>query len=189
MPLFFFLLSVVPGELADCLKLKELNLKGNNLSDKRLLKLVDQCRTKQVLDYVRQHCPKASGDSGGSVNKSKKGKKGRKSSENEHIANTLEKLTHELKVLKVTDEAPKIQITEKVKSVRPHIIACIVRNMTFTEESFKKFIQLQTKLHESICEKRTAATLATHDLNLLMSGISIINLIYIFFFSLSITYL
>lgn len=167
-------IAVVPGELADCVKLKELNLKGNKLADKRLLKLVDQCRTKQILDYVRQHCPKSGTDSSGSGNKSKKGKKVRKSSENDQIGNALEKLTHELKVLKVTDESPKIEILEKVKIVRPHIIACIVRNMTFTEESFKKFIQLQTKLHEGICEKRTAATLATHDLDLLVPG----NLIY-----------
>ena len=160
--------------MADCTKLKDLNLKGNSLLDKRLLKLVDQCRTKQVLDYVRQHCSRSDGDSGGgSGNKSKKGKKARKLSENESNLNTLEKLTHELKVLKVTDEVPKIVISEKVKTVRPHIIACIVRNMTFTEESFKKFIQLQTKLHDGICDKRQAATLATHDLNLLMPGLHI----------------
>lgn len=54
----------------------ELNLKSNPVADRRLLKLIDQCRTKQVLDYVKQHCTKsavatqvASGKS-----KSKKGK-------------------------------------------------------------------------------------------------------------------
>lgn len=163
----------MPRELADCGKLKDLNLKGNNLTDKRLLKLVDQCRTKQVLDYVRQHSPKSNGDTEPAGNKSKKGKKSRKLSENEQISNAIDKLTHELKVMKITDEAPKIELSEKVKSVRPHIIACIVRNVTFTEESFKKFIQLQTKLHEGICEKRNAATLATHDLNLFQPGILI----------------
>lgn len=156
--------------MADCGKLKDLNLKGNNLSDKRLLKLVDQCRTKQVLDYVRQHSPKMSGDNDSTSVKTKKGKKSRKVSENEQNVNVIEKLTHELKVMKITDETPKIEIIEKVKIVRPHIIACIVRNMTFTDESFKKFIQLQTKLHDGICEKRNAATLATHDLNLLKAG-------------------
>lgn len=36
-----------------------MNLKGNKLSDKRFMKLVDQSRTtKQVLDYIRDHCPK-----------------------------------------------------------------------------------------------------------------------------------
>jgi DNA transposition AAA+ family ATPase len=38
----------------------ELNLKGNKLNDKRLLKLVDQCHSKQVLEYIRQHCTSAS---------------------------------------------------------------------------------------------------------------------------------
>ena len=57
----------------------EINLKGNKLSDKRLLKLVDQCRSKQVLDYVRQHCPHT-GDSGdaSASSKAKKGKKNKK---------------------------------------------------------------------------------------------------------------
>lgn len=166
----------VPNELSDCNKLKELNLKGNPLSDKRLYKLVDQCRTKQVLDYVRQHCPKSGGDNSAVGGKSsKKGKKGRKSSEtNESNVNSVDKLTHKLRVTKVLDDTPVVQITEHVKSVRPHIVACIVRNLKFTEESFRKFIQLQTKLHEGICEKRNTATIATHDLDLVASG----NLIY-----------
>lgn len=32
----------------------------NPITDRRLLKLIDQCRTKQVVDYVKQHCPKTS---------------------------------------------------------------------------------------------------------------------------------
>lgn len=58
----------------------ELNLKGNKLKDKRLLKLVDQCRSKQVLDYIRQNCPRGSSeggaDAGGKGKKKGKGKKG-----------------------------------------------------------------------------------------------------------------
>jgi hypothetical protein len=65
----------------------ELNLKGNKLSDKRLLKLVDQCRSKQVLDYMNQHCTRSSTGidtaSGGKGKKSKKGKK--EHTDNEHM--------------------------------------------------------------------------------------------------------
>lgn len=164
-------IQTVPNELSDCNKLKELNLKGNPLSDKRLYKLVDQCRTKQVLDYVRQHCAKAGDNSGGGGKSKKGGKKGRKSSEsNDSNVNSVDKLTHKLRVLKVVEETPVVQITDHVKSVRPHIVACVVRNLTFTEDTFKKFIQLQTKLHEGICEKRNAATIATHDLDLVTPG-------------------
>jgi len=161
-----YYVTVVPGELADSSKLKELNLKGNKLADKRLFKLVNQCRTKQVLDYVKLHCPKLS-PSTTETNKSKKGKKGQKSSEIENIINDL---SHKLKILKVTDVTPVIKITEHIKNVRPYIAACIVRKINFTEDNFKKFIQLQTKLHDGICEKRNAATIATHDLKLIGSG-------------------
>lgn len=57
----------------------------------------------------------------------------------------------------------KIVVQENVKSVRGFILACLVHDIKFTEESFRKFIQLQTKLHEGVCEKRNAATIATHD--------------------------
>ncbi len=51
-------LKTVPGELADCHKMKELFLGDNPLSDNRLKKMVAQKPTKAVLDYIRQHCPK-----------------------------------------------------------------------------------------------------------------------------------
>ncbi|GLH14321.1 Protein lap4 [Gryllus bimaculatus] len=165
-------ITVVPGELADAPKLKELNLKGNSLSDRRLFKLVDKNTSKQVLDYVRQHCPRSSGTVDGSGSKGKKGKKGRKdpadatNSVNEDVA----KLCNRLEVLHVKDTTPAVKITEAVKTVRPHIACCIVRDVHLTAENLKKFIQLQTKLHETVCDKRNAATIATHDLDLLPSG-------------------
>ena len=70
-------ISSIPGELGSCTKLKELNLKGNKLKDKRLLKLVEQCHVKQVMDYIRNHCPKSSSDSKQSK-PSKKGKQNKK---------------------------------------------------------------------------------------------------------------
>lgn len=159
------LISVVPSELADC-KLKEVYLKGNKLSDRRLTKLINQCSTKQVLDYVKSHCPRSELATT-EANTSRKGKKGQKVSESENVA---ESLAHKLKVLKVVDDMPVIKLMEDVKNIRPYIVACIVKNLSFTEESFKKFIQLQTRLHDGICEKRNAATIATHDLKLVVPG-------------------
>lgn len=164
------LITAVPGELADCHKLKELNLKNNWLADKRLLKLVDQCHTKQVLEYVKQHCPKQNTTTTTITSKSKKGKKGHKLSESENAAAQIDALAHKLKILKTSDSTLSIKITQHVKNVRPYITACIVKNLIFTEDTFKKFIQLQTKLHDGICEKRNAATIATHDLNVIVPG-------------------
>ncbi|KYN01687.1 PREDICTED: leucine-rich repeat-containing protein 47-like [Cyphomyrmex costatus] len=159
------LISVVPSELTDCSKLKEVYLKGNKLSDRRLTKLINQCSTKQILDYVKLHCPKS--ELSTTENTSKKGKRNQKVSESESV---VDGLAHKLKVLKVLDDTPVIKMTEHVKSIRPYIAACIVKNISFTEESFKKFIQLQTRLHDGICEKRNAATIATHDLKLIVPG-------------------
>jgi len=53
-------------------------LKGNKLTDKRLMKMVEQCKPKQIVDYIRQNCPKGNPDSGGAGKKGgKKGKGGK----------------------------------------------------------------------------------------------------------------
>lgn len=61
----------------------DLDLSENPVADKRLLKLIQQCRTKQVLDYVKQHgevAPKAENANGTRPNqKSDKSKKSKKS--------------------------------------------------------------------------------------------------------------
>lgn len=46
------------------------------------------------------------------------------------------------------------------------IVACIVRNLSFLDaNSVKKFLTLQTNLHDSVCGRRELATIATHDLS------------------------
>ncbi|XP_075983792.1 leucine-rich repeat-containing protein 47-like [Anticarsia gemmatalis] len=165
-------LKTVPGEVANLSKLKEINLKGNKFTDKRFMKLVDQCRTKQILDYIRDHCPKG-GDSAQPSGGKGKGKKGKKE---EPPAEDVETdLCHSLKILHVEDDVLKVQIIEtQVGVVRPYILCCIVNDLAFNETSFKKFIQMQTKLHDTVCDKRNVATIATHDLSKIAPG----NLVY-----------
>lgn len=57
----------VPGELGDCNRLKEVYLKGNKLADRKLLKLVEQAKMKQILDYVRSNCQKSNPKNGVSI--------------------------------------------------------------------------------------------------------------------------
>lgn len=71
-------LTDVPGELGDCLKLKEIRLKENKLRDRRLLKLVDQCHYKQVLEYIRSHCQKSSKEQSTEPSNAKGKQKGKK---------------------------------------------------------------------------------------------------------------
>ena len=49
--------------------------------------------------------------------------------------------------------------------VRPHVVAAILRNLHFTQDSYNSFIDLQEKLHQNICRKRTLVSIGTHDLD------------------------
>lgn len=177
-------IKVIPGELADCNKLKgmycrsyknylfkkmyvvELNLQENPITDKRLLKLVVQCHTKQVLDYINKQCPRTRS----AIKNTKKGRKVSNDHADEesvlekHVKDALYKIT----VKHFTNDSVKVIINDAVKDVRPYLVACLVLDLEFTEEIFKKFIQLQTKLHDSQCDKRNSATIATHDLKKLV---------------------
>lgn len=164
-------IKVIPGQLADCHKLKDLNLKDNPVADRRLLKLISQCRTKQVLDYVVQNCPK--------INEAPPAQNSAGANETEEaekvpqgLVDSEPDLSNKFQlIVEHFDKSPfRIIRTDLVKTVRAHILGCIVSGFEFTDVSFKKFIQLQTRLHSDICLKRQAATIATHDLKKLSPG-------------------
>lgn len=91
----------------------------------------------------------------------------------------LEGLVRGLQVFKVKINAPRytrvspanggesqrLIITEDTASVRPHAVAAVLRNITFTQERYESFIELQEKLHQNICRKRTLVAIGTHDLD------------------------
>ncbi|KAI0238843.1 Phenylalanine--tRNA ligase beta subunit [Lamellibrachia satsuma] len=72
--------------------------------------------------------------------------------------------------LPVTPPPGKIhQLTIKPSTslVRPFAVAAILRNTTFTKERYQSFIDLQDKLHQNICRRRTLVAIGTHDLDTL----------------------
>lgn len=82
-------------------------------------------------------------------------------------------LKHILEIKGVTDGARIIKVTEHVKNVRPYIAACIIKDIKFTEENFKKFIQLQTKTFYELGEirrDRNVTRLVTHDMEFITPG-------------------
>lgn len=82
-------------------------------------------------------------------------------------------LRHILKIKGVTDGARVIKVTEHVKDVRPYIAACIIKDIKFTEENFKKFIQLQRKIFYEMGEiprNKYKTTLVTHDMEFITPG-------------------
>ncbi|KAG8227491.1 hypothetical protein J437_LFUL002380 [Ladona fulva] len=61
----------------------------------------------------------------------------------------------------------KIQmfVQEKVQEVRPHVVAVIFRDVTFTPDNYASFIDLQEKLSASVGKKRSLVAIGAHDLD------------------------
>lgn len=58
------------------------------------------------------------------------------------------------------------------------IVACIVRGLSFPDDKdVKKFLTLQTNLHDSVCGKRELATIATHDLSKIHQRVKLVKML------------
>ncbi len=55
--------------------------------------------------------------------------------------------------------------SSSVNKIRPFVVAAVLRNVTFTTERYKSFIDLQDKLHQNIARKRSLVAIGTHDLD------------------------
>ncbi|XP_077205029.1 phenylalanine--tRNA ligase beta subunit [Paroedura picta] len=64
-----------------------------------------------------------------------------------------------------TSELQRLSIMEETAQVRPHAVAAVLRNITLTKDRYDSFIDLQEKLHQNICRKRSLVAIGTHDLD------------------------
>lgn len=58
-----------------------------------------------------------------------------------------------------------LYIKQETQNVRPHCVSAILRNISFTKESYTSFIELQEKLHQNICRKRALVAIGLHDMD------------------------
>ncbi|XP_017009091.2 phenylalanine--tRNA ligase beta subunit [Drosophila takahashii] len=65
-----------------------------------------------------------------------------------------------------------LKIQPSTAQIRPFAVAAVLRNVTFTQASYNSFIDLQDKLHQNICRKRTLVAIGTHDLDTLKGPFS-----------------
>ena len=172
-------LAVIPPEISLCVKLKEINFKGNRLTDRRLFKMIEtSCKTSSILEYLHKLLPKmesaksgkGSGKAGSAKKRAKarsKSRGGRSRSQSPAPAKMHSILVHP----PVEAENRKVDVTSAVLvgDVRPHILCCVVEEVDLkqTNNLFKRFIAAQTKLHDTVCQKRLASTIATHDADLI----------------------
>ncbi|KAK9107129.1 hypothetical protein Syun_023140 [Stephania yunnanensis] len=92
----------------------------------------------------------------------------------------LEGLVQALRIFKGLDAVPvyrlvnipreamlKMQVTQETALIRPFIVCAVLRGITFDVARYKSFIDLQDKLHQNICRRRTLVAIGTHDLDTL----------------------
>ncbi|XP_043286852.1 phenylalanine--tRNA ligase beta subunit [Venturia canescens] len=58
-----------------------------------------------------------------------------------------------------------MRVTDHCAQIRPYVVCAILRDVTLTKDSYNSFIDLQDKLHQNICRKRSLVSIGTHDLD------------------------
>lgn len=56
-------------------------------------------------------------------------------------------------------------VDPSVNQIRPYVVCAVLRGITFDKRRYKSFIDLQEKLHQNICRKRTYVAIGTHDMD------------------------
>ena len=65
----------------------------------------------------------------------------------------------------VPEKKIRLEVSPSVKSVRPVVVAAVLRGIKFTETSYQSFIDLQEKIHGGIGRRRQIVSMGTHDLD------------------------
>lgn len=157
-------LSEVPAELADCPKLKELNLQGNQLKDRRLEKMLGSCQTKSVLEYLRAGGRgRGRGRAEPEKEESRRQRRERRKREGgeggeEEVAEASRLL---LRVLHVSENPAPLTVTAgaEVRGVRPFLVGAVVRGMDLqTGNALKRFLTAQVGAAPAVLGEEQAGT-------------------------------
>ncbi|PON36989.1 Phenylalanyl-tRNA synthetase, class IIc, beta subunit, archae/euk cytosolic [Parasponia andersonii] len=94
----------------------------------------------------------------------------------------LEGLAQSLRIFDTKDKIPtytlakicsesmiKIHVKPETSLIRPYVVGAVLRGITFDEAKYDSFIDLQDKLHQNICRRRTLVAIGTHDLDTLQA--------------------
>ncbi|KAH7432713.1 hypothetical protein KP509_07G036000 [Ceratopteris richardii] len=92
----------------------------------------------------------------------------------------LEGLARALRIFKCIEPVPefqvskvppasmiKIQVKPKTSMIRPFVVCAVLRGVALDQARYNSFIDLQDKLHQNLCRRRTLVAIGTHDLDTL----------------------
>mmetsp|Transcript_2361 Transcript_2361/g.2834 ORF Transcript_2361/g.2834 Transcript_2361/m.2834 type:complete len:646 (+) Transcript_2361:151-2088(+) len=91
----------------------------------------------------------------------------------------IEGLSRAIKIFLGDLDAPQYQVVQVPESdmermvvqqsttatIRPFVVCAILRDVTFTQERYQSFIELQDQLHRNLCRQRTLVAIGTHDMD------------------------
>lgn len=63
------------------------------------------------------------------------------------------------------DSIQQLIVRPSTAAVRPFAVAAVLRDITFTQDRYQSFIDLQDKLHQNIGRQRSIVAIGTHDLD------------------------
>lgn len=58
-----------------------------------------------------------------------------------------------------------VEVSPEITPTRPYIHAACLRGIKMTPQIYESLMDLQTKLHQNLCRKRTLATIGVHDMD------------------------
>ncbi|KAJ1422721.1 hypothetical protein B484DRAFT_398953 [Ochromonadaceae sp. CCMP2298] len=64
-------------------------------------------------------------------------------------------------------ESLTMHVEPATSQIRPFVVCAVLRGVTFDKKVYKSFIDLQEKLHQNVCRRRTYVAIGTHDLDTL----------------------
>jgi phenylalanyl-tRNA synthetase beta chain len=88
----------------------------------------------------------------------------------------IEGLCRALRIFLGDQEAPEYKINgapaatltvkkSKTDTIRPFVVSAILKDITFNQDRYASFIDLQDQLHRNLCRNRTLVAIGTHDLD------------------------
>jgi phenylalanyl-tRNA synthetase beta chain len=57
----------------------------------------------------------------------------------------------------------KMIVEKSTAQIRPYVVCAVLRGVAFDKKRYKSFIDLQEKLHQNVCRKRSYVAIGTHD--------------------------
>eukprot|EP01114_Cavostelium_apophysatum_P024065 TRINITY_DN9291_c0_g1_i1.p1 TRINITY_DN9291_c0_g1~~TRINITY_DN9291_c0_g1_i1.p1 ORF type:complete len:488 (-),score=130.37 TRINITY_DN9291_c0_g1_i1:4-1467(-) len=132
-------LKDVPAAIGNVPKLKDVKLEGNPYKDKKFAKMLDGGKGKGVVQHLKKIAPKPK----------------------------KEEVPVKPKIYRIRIEnpaEPQVVHVATAQTFRPYLLMAIFKDVAFSEQSFKEFIDMQTEIHQTVCKKRTQAAIGTHDL-------------------------